>query len=86
MIGSGQVPLRDREYGRLRSKPLPGDTAMTNHRRTFDQEHISDLPDELRESIESESSEEDLGDETQANEERETEEGIEQTEFIEPSE
>lgn len=59
---------------------------MTNHRRAFDQEHISDLPDELRESIESESTDEDLGDETQANEERETEEGIEQSEFIEPSE
>ena len=59
---------------------------MTTPRRLLDTDDDSDLPDDLLESIEDTPGEEDdLGDETQFNEEYETEEGLEQEGFIEPS-
>lgn len=59
---------------------------MTQPRRLLDTDDDSDLPDDLLESIEDTPGEEDdLGDETQFNEEYETEEGLEQEGFIEPS-
>jgi len=59
---------------------------MTQPRRLLDTDDDSDLPDDLLESIEDTPGEEDdLGDETQFNEEFETEEGLEQEGFVEPS-
>jgi hypothetical protein len=56
---------------------------MTNPRRSIDQDDESDLPDDLLESIE-DTPDEDFGDETQSNEERTAEEGMEQTDLIDP--
>ena len=43
----------------------------------------ADLSDDVRESIE-QTTDDDFGDETQRNENRTTEEGLEQTDFIDP--
>jgi hypothetical protein len=58
---------------------------MTQPRPLLDQDDDADLPDDLIESIgETPDDEDDLGDETQFDEEFETEEGLEQESFIEP--
>jgi hypothetical protein len=49
----------------------------------LDADDLSDLPDDLIESVEDTPGEE-LGDETQRNEERTAQEGLEQTHFIDP--
>lgn len=49
----------------------------------IDPDNLKDLPDDVRESIEDEQ-DPSYGDETQRNEVIETEEGMEQTTFIEP--
>jgi hypothetical protein len=56
---------------------------MTNPRRSIDQDDEGDLPDDLLESIE-DTPDDDFGDETQSNEERTAEEGLEQTDLIDP--
>lgn len=56
---------------------------MTNPRPLLDPDDESDLPDDLIESIEDTASEDDdFGDETQADDEFETEEGLGQDHFI----
>jgi hypothetical protein len=56
---------------------------MTNPRPLLDEDDESDLPDDLIESIEdTPSDEDDFGDETQADDELETEEGLGQDHFI----
>lgn len=56
---------------------------MTTPRPLLDQDDESDLPDDLVESIgDTPSEEDDLGDETQFDDEYETEEGLEQEHFI----
>ena len=56
---------------------------MTNPRPLLDQDDESDLPDDLLESIEDiAGDEDDFGDETQADDEFETEEGLGQDRFI----
>ena len=58
---------------------------MTQPRRLLEPDDASDLPDDLLESIEDTPEEEDdFGDETQSNEERAAEEGLEQTDLIDP--
>lgn len=57
------------------TNPRPG-----NRLRDGDQ---ADLSDDVRESIE-QTTDDDFGDETQRNEKRTTEEGLEQTDFIDP--
>jgi hypothetical protein len=58
---------------------------MTQPRELLDQDDDADLPDDLVESIEdTPTDEDDFGDETQADEEYETEQGLEQERFIEP--
>ncbi len=58
---------------------------MTNPRPLLDQDDESDLPDDLLESIEdTPTDEDDFGDETQSDEEYAAEEGLEQTDFIDP--
>jgi len=56
---------------------------MNNPRRSIDQDDEGDLPDDLLESIE-DTPDDDFGDETQSNEERTAEEGMEQTDLIDP--
>lgn len=56
---------------------------MNNPRRSIDQDDEGDLPDDLLESIE-DTPDDDFGDETQSNEERTAEEGLEQTDLIDP--
>jgi len=56
---------------------------MINPRRPLDQDDQADLPDDLLESIDDTPADE-FGDETQSNEERTAEEGIEQDDFIDP--
>jgi hypothetical protein len=58
---------------------------MTNPRFSIDEDDEGGLPDDLLESIEDTPSEDDdFGDETQSNEERAAEEGMEQTDLIDP--
>lgn len=57
------------------TNPQPG-----NRLRNGDQ---ADLSDDVRESIE-QTTDDEFGDETQRNENRTTEEGLEQTDFIDP--
>ena len=58
---------------------------MTNPRFPIDSDDDGGLPDDLLESIEDTPEEEDdFGDETQSNEERAAEEGLEQTDLIDP--
>lgn len=58
---------------------------MTNQRFSIDEDDEAALPDDLLESIEDTPSEDDdFGDETQSNEERAAEEGLEQTDLIDP--
>ena len=57
---------------------------MSNPRHAIDQEDQDDLPDDVLESIEDTPDDDDFGDETQSNEERTAEEGLEQTGFIDP--
>lgn len=58
---------------------------MTNQRFSIDEDDEAGLPDDLLESIEDTPSEDDdFGDETQSNEERAAEEGLEQTDLIDP--
>ena len=57
------------------TNPQPG-----NRLRNGDQ---ADLSDDVRESIE-QTTDDEFGDETQRNENRTTEEGMEQTDFIDP--
>ena len=58
---------------------------MTNPRFPIDADDDGGLPDDLLESIEDTPEEEDdFGDETQSNEERAAEEGLEQTDLIDP--
>lgn len=59
---------------------------MVNHRQVAnitDADNLADLPDELLESLEDTPNDE-SGDETQRNEERTAQEGLEQTDFIDP--
>ena len=56
---------------------------MSSPHRSLDQDDEADLPDDLLESIEDTPSD-DFGDETQSNEERTAEEGIEADGFIDP--
>lgn len=56
---------------------------MNNPRHTIDQDDEGDLPDDVLESIE-DTPDDDFGDETQSNEERTAEEGLEQTDMIDP--
>jgi hypothetical protein len=77
---------------RWRPPPLPRSSGftpeiadMTNPRPLLDQDDESDLPDDLLESIEdTPTDEDDFGDETQSDEEYAAEEGLEQTDFIDP--
>lgn len=58
---------------------------MINPRQPLDQDEESDLPDDLLESIEDTPAEgDDLGDETQYDDEYAVEEGLEQDHFINP--
>jgi len=58
---------------------------MINPRFPTDADDDGGLPDDLLESIEDTPEEEDdFGDETQSNEERAAEEGLEQTDLIDP--
>jgi hypothetical protein len=58
---------------------------MIHPRHPIDGDDDAGLPDDLLESIEDTPEEEDdFGDETQSNEERAAEEGMEQTDFIDP--
>jgi hypothetical protein len=55
------------------------------HRPRLDQDDEADLPDDLLESIEDTPGElDDFGDETQRDDDYETEEGLEQDEFVMP--
>jgi hypothetical protein len=55
------------------------------HRPKLDSDTEADLPDDLLESIEDSPGElDDFGDETQADDDYETEEGLEQDEFVMP--
>lgn len=55
------------------------------HRPKLDPDTEADLPDDLLESIEdSPDDPDDFGDETQADDDYETEEGLEQDEFVMP--
>jgi hypothetical protein len=59
---------------------------MVNPRRIqnpLDADDLNDLPDDLRENIEDTPTDE-FGDETQDNEERTAQEGLEQTDLIDP--
>jgi len=56
---------------------------MTHPRLGIDQDDQDDLPDDVLESIE-DTPLDDFGDETQSNEERTAEEGLEQNSFIDP--
>jgi hypothetical protein len=58
---------------------------MTGPRPTLDQDDAPDLPDDLLESIEDTSTDEDdFGDETQRDEELAAEAGLEQDDLIDP--
>jgi len=58
---------------------------MIGPKRTLDQDDESDLPEDLLESIEDTSiDDDDFGDETQRDEELAAEEGLEQDDFIDP--
>jgi hypothetical protein len=55
------------------------------HRPRIDSDDEADLPDDLLENIEDSPDDlDDFGDETQRNEDYETEEGLEQDEFVMP--
>jgi hypothetical protein len=58
-------------------------TMHTNDLDPVDPDDLDDLPDDLVEDIEGEASDE-LGDETQSNEERTALEGMEQNDLIDP--
>jgi hypothetical protein len=75
----------DSEASAPRNHP-PGVPIMATHTSDpdpLDSDELDDLPDDLVEDIERESND-DLGDETQSNEERTALEGMEQKDFIDP--
>jgi len=68
-----------------RSRPRREIADMINPRQTLDQGDEADLPDDLLESIEDTSTDEDdFGDETQRDEELAAEAGLEQDDLIDP--
>jgi hypothetical protein len=58
-------------------------THPNRHAGSTDADDFADLPDDLLESVEDTPTDE-FGDETQDNEERAAQEGLEQNEFIDP--